>query len=643
MVDRPVSETPAGISALTALLQWASKVYTDGTYSVVGPLIDRIRGTATKRAAAGIVAQYPDGSYAALRLDLTGQVTSAAGSELVAAVLAGKVGTTHTDQITDCKSLLDIDAKLKKGKPMQYHQRSLMSCRETGAVELRWHKSHPELRDEVWDDDDVGSWMADKAAEGPAGVARYGRVLSHEGNMDPTGVVRALQSASLTWIRYNGAPLLQPVKEVVTVETSKSYRRRRDGYRAAAVPPRPPKWEAANPSWAAGIWKATAGMSIRRRKFITNAIYDKHWHGGNLAHLDLPEVDTCCPLCGSNKDGQQHIIRECTHKKMVACRRQWDMHISRKVDAAAAANDPLARLYRGYYRIATDMFEDLPEAYQMWVGILTEDVMVALEAVTGGTEGAAGPDRQYTGLRQHCTLYTDATPALYRTRAELMRQSRKEVKGAVRAEKRGGKLAAPPAIPAGRDLRTLWPRQATGEAGYRRTVSEYDGPEEGRAAYRTQALEAAARRYVPTETLTTRKPLDENGALLHRWLGLGATQASAGTLPRSASRQRRKRPGKKGLITEFLTPARVTTSTSEVEATSPNASKVAYPILVDLSDSLLASQSALGPRREPQEGSSGAGGSVPGGGLQRGGAARGRQTGYYSCPPGRSWLRLVRQ
>ena len=152
---------------------------------------------------------------------------------------------------------------------------------------------------------------------------------------------------------------------------------------------------------------------------------------------------------------------------MVACRRQWDMHISRKVVAAAAANDPLAWLYRGYYRIAMDMFEDLPEAYQMWVGILTEDVMVALEAVTVGTAGAAGPDRQYTGLRQHCALYTEATRALYRTRAELMRQSRREVKGAVRAEKRGGKLAAPPNIPAGRDLRTLWPRQAIGEVGYR--------------------------------------------------------------------------------------------------------------------------------------------------------------------------------
>ena len=72
----------------------------------------------------------------------------------------------------------------------------------------------------MWDDDDVGSWMADKAAEGSAGVSRYGKVLSHEGNMDPTGIVKDLQSDSLTWIRYNGAHLLQPVKEIVTVETS---------------------------------------------------------------------------------------------------------------------------------------------------------------------------------------------------------------------------------------------------------------------------------------------------------------------------------------------------------------------------------------------------------------------------------------
>ena len=233
-----------------------------------------------RRAAAGIVAQYSDRGYAALRLDLTGQLSSAAGSELVAAVLAGKAATTHREQITDCKSLLDIDAKVKSGRPIQYHQRSLMVCRETGAIELRWHKSHPERGEEVWGENDYGSWMADKAAEGPSGVSRDGRVLRHGGDVDAEGVIRNLQSTSLTWIKYRGVPLLQPVKEVVTVETSRAYRAQRDVYRAGALPPRPAKWLASNPNWATAMWKATTGMSIRRRKFITNAIYDKHWHGG---------------------------------------------------------------------------------------------------------------------------------------------------------------------------------------------------------------------------------------------------------------------------------------------------------------------------------------------------------------------------
>ena len=114
------------------------------------------------------------------------------------------------------------------------------------------------------------------------------------------------------------------------------------------------------------------------------------------------------------------------------------------------------------------------------------------------TAGAAGPDRQFAGLKRHCALYTDATRALYRTRAELLVQRRRELKGAVRAEKRGGKLAALPDIPAGKDLRTLWPRQDSREVGYRRTVSEYDGPEEGRAAHKAQELASAAKRYVPT-------------------------------------------------------------------------------------------------------------------------------------------------
>ena len=56
---RPTSEPSDGISALTSLLQKVLKIYTDGTFRVVGLLIDQTRGVATRRAAAGIVATYP--------------------------------------------------------------------------------------------------------------------------------------------------------------------------------------------------------------------------------------------------------------------------------------------------------------------------------------------------------------------------------------------------------------------------------------------------------------------------------------------------------------------------------------------------------------------------------------------------------
>lgn len=48
-------------------------------------------------------------------------------------------------------------------------------------------------------------------------------------------------------------------------------------------------------------------MMIWRQKTFTNVICDKHWHGRNLAKLDLDldEVDTGCPICGS-KDDQRH-------------------------------------------------------------------------------------------------------------------------------------------------------------------------------------------------------------------------------------------------------------------------------------------------------------------------------------------------
>ena len=63
--------------------------------------------------------------------------------------------------------------------------------------------------------------------------------------------------------------------------------------------------------------------------------------------------------------------------------------------------------------------------------------MVALQAVAVGNAGVAGPDRQYAGLKQQCVLYTDATRARYRMKAELLAQTCREIKEAVRGQAGG--------------------------------------------------------------------------------------------------------------------------------------------------------------------------------------------------------------
>ena len=159
-----------------------------------------------------------------------------------------------------------------------------------------------------------------------------------------------------------------------------AYLRRRDRSRVEdPVNPRPPKWAALNMSWAAAVWRVADSCSLRRRLFKVKILYDKHNHGGNLSKLGNPEIDTRCPLCGSEVDGHQHIIRECTHPLMVAARRRAERQILLAVCAAEGRQDSMARVFRGYYNMAVDRRGD---AHELWTGVLTESTLQDLDGLT---------------------------------------------------------------------------------------------------------------------------------------------------------------------------------------------------------------------------------------------------------------------
>ena len=164
-----------------------------------------------------------------------------------------------------------------------------------------------------------------------------------------------MSGRALAFATHRGRVNIRPIKEVFTVEVARSYRRARDVHREKAKPvPRPTRWEGLNMRWGSGVCGATRTMSLRRRVFIIKVLYDKHFHGKNLAKFKNAEVDTTCKLCHSVRDGQQHILRECCDPAMVRCRRRQETSLHRKVCTAETKRDPMASFYRGYYNFAVD-------------------------------------------------------------------------------------------------------------------------------------------------------------------------------------------------------------------------------------------------------------------------------------------------
>ena len=262
--------------------------------------------------------------------------------------------------------------------------------------------------------------MADMAAAGDRGGSRKGRVLQHLGQVDTESVLRDVSGRALAFATHRGSINIRSIKEVVTAEVARSYRRARDVHREEAKPvPRPPRWEGLNMRWASGVWLqgcATRTMSLRRRVFITKVLYDKHFHGKNLAKFNNAEVDTTCKLCHSARDGQQHILRECCDPAMVRCRRRQETSLHRKVCTAETKRDPMARFYRGYYNLAVDR---RPDAHEFWTGVYSEQALSHLEGIEL-VIGDIPTDRQFNSLRWHCGHYAQAAKALFVERARRM-------------------------------------------------------------------------------------------------------------------------------------------------------------------------------------------------------------------------------
>lgn len=93
----------------------------------------------------------------------------------------------------------------------------------------------------------------------------------------------------------------------------------RDGYRVKAF--KPQKWAYCTGPWAANIYiyRANKPQSVNVNFTGSKIIYDKHLNGRNLTKMETFPMDDECKLCGG-ANSQHHIVCDCAHKDMMACR-----------------------------------------------------------------------------------------------------------------------------------------------------------------------------------------------------------------------------------------------------------------------------------------------------------------------------------
>ena len=335
--------------------------------------------------------------------------------------------------------------------------------------------------------------------------------------VDTESVLRDVSGRALpvAFATHRGSINIRPIKEVVTVEVARSYRGARDVHRVEAKSvPRPPRWEGLDMRWASGVWGATRTMSLRRRVFITKVLYDKHFHGKNLAKFNNAEVDTTCKLCHSARDGQQHILRECCEPAMVRCRRRQETSLHRNVCTAETKRDPMARFYRGY-NLAVDR---RPDGHEFWTGVYSEQALSDLEGIEL-VIGDIPTDRQFNSLRRYCGHYAQAAKALFVERARRMGEIKAAEARTAMTKAAGAR--AKPEDPVSHDIRkyATWPQQDGQPEGYRRRLLDSDDedelallPVDQRAVARSAKV---IRRYVPSAAPERTAPPPEDPARTH--------------------------------------------------------------------------------------------------------------------------------
>ena len=108
------------------------------------------------------------------------------------------------------------------------------------------------------------------------------------------------------------------------------------------------------------LTKVHRGELARR----VRVIWDKGWHGGNIAKGKCEEEDTKCVLCGC-EDGQRHWMVECGHAACSELMRLARVRMNELAEEIGPARDKAYRLAK----LVIEWAWSREDACRIWTGL----------------------------------------------------------------------------------------------------------------------------------------------------------------------------------------------------------------------------------------------------------------------------------
>ena len=305
--------------------------------------------------------------------------------ELMAAVVAIKIAAsleTHNCRIhTDCQSVQKLLTQRNLLRTLSRKENLILlqlGTIETEHIDKNWIPGHPErtVPDKAqWTKHMWGNHIADATAAGEWDREESDLYGEHT-TISVRDILQAMsKEPRWMWVDSTGIPITTSIPKDIRRRRQERYLSDRDGYRAKRGAP--PVWAGTRGAFAAVQYELTKvhrGELARR----VRVIWDKGWHGGNIAKGKCEEEDTKCVLCGC-EDGQRHWMVECGHAACSELRRLARVRMEELAEEISPARDKAYRLAK----LIIEWAWSREDACRIWTGLwsptLIQDMEVHLQ------------------------------------------------------------------------------------------------------------------------------------------------------------------------------------------------------------------------------------------------------------------------